>query len=87
MAPESAVFIAGFASAFLNTLLFMSALVILFGNTEYVQSLMAGRNVLVFICAFVGLNAVVEMIASTIVTGVVGAALYKAKTLPLSEQR
>ena len=87
MAPESAVFIAGFASAFLNTLLFMSALVLLFGNTEYVQSLMAGRNVLVFICAFVGINAVVEMIASTIVTGVVGAALYKAKTLPLSEQR
>lgn len=77
-------FIAGFFSAFLNTLFFMSALILLFGNTEYVQGLIAGRNVIVFICAFVGVNAVVEMLVSTIVTGGVSAALYKAKLLPLS---
>ena len=60
-------FIAGFCSAFLNTLFFMSALILLFGNTDYVQGLIAGRNVIVFICAFVGVNAVVEMIVSTLV--------------------
>ena len=80
-------FIAGFFSAFLNTLLFMSSLILLFGNTEYVQGLIAGRNVIVFICAFVGVNAVVEMIVSTLVTGGVTAALYKAKLLPLSSEK
>lgn len=71
--------VTGFCSAFLNTVLFMGALVLLFGNTEYVQGLIGGRNIIVFICAFVGINAVFEMIASTIISGAVGSALYKAK--------
>ena len=74
-------FITGFAAAFLNTLLFMSALILLFGNTEYVQGLIAGRNIIVFVCAFVGVNAVVEMLASTAVTGVVCKALEKARLI------
>lgn len=74
-------FVTGFSSAFLNTLLFMLALVLLFGNTEYVQSLIAGRNVLVFICAFVGINAVVEMFASTAITGAVCSALEHARLI------
>ena len=72
---------AGFFSAFLNTLFFMSALVLLFGNTEYVQGLIGGKNVILWICAFVGINAVCEMVAATVVTGVVGAALHKAKVI------
>lgn len=75
-------FVAGFASAFLNTLLFMSALILLYGNTEYLQGLIQGRNIFLFVCTFVGINAVVEMIASTIITSAVCTALYKAKLLP-----
>ena len=71
----------GFLSAFLNTLLFMTALVVLFGHTEYVQGLIAGRNVSVFVCAFVGVNAIAEMISATLLTGAVGAALDKAGLL------
>ena len=82
-----ACFIAGFCSAFLNTLFFMSALVLLFGNTEYVRGLINGRNVIVFVCAFVGVNAVVEMISSTLITGLVGSALHQAKILPLRKIR
>lgn len=74
--------VTGFFSAFLNTALFMTALVVLYGNTEYVQGLMGGKNILVFICTFVGINAVCEMLAATIVTGAVGAALCKAKLIP-----
>ena len=70
--------VTGFFSAFLNTLFFMTSLVLLFGNTEYVQGLIGGRNIIVFICAFVGINAVFEMIASTLITGAVGTALKKA---------
>ena len=40
---------------------------------------MGGRNVLLFICVTVGINAVFEMLASTIITGAVGAALIKAR--------
>ncbi|MCC8067953.1 MAG: ECF transporter S component [Clostridiales bacterium] len=79
---SAACFITGFCSAFLNTLFFMSALVLLFGNTEYMQGLMGGKNVIAFICGFVGVNAVCEMISSTIITGAVGIALYKAHFVP-----
>ena len=56
----------------------MGLLVGLFGNTEYVQGLMGGKNVILFICTFVGINAVCEMVSSTIITGAVGFALLKA---------
>lgn len=74
-------FVTGFCAALFNTLLFMLALVLLFGNTEYLQSLIAGRNVIVFICTFVGANAVVEMLAATFVVGIVCKALEKTKIL------
>ena len=73
--------ITGFCAAFFNTLFFMSSLVLLFGNTEYIQGLMAGRSVIAFIIASVGINAVVEMIVAAVVTGAVGAALKKAKLI------
>ena len=75
-----ACFVTGFFAALLNTVLFMSALLLLFGNTEYVQGLIGGRNVIVFICAFVGVNAVVEMIADCMIVGVVGRVLTKFLT-------
>lgn len=74
--------VTGFCTAFFNTAFFMSALVILFGNTDYVKELMAGKNVLLFIVTFVGINALVEMIVCTVITGAVGAALHKARLLP-----
>lgn len=79
--PYVACAITGFLSAFLNTLFFMTALLVLFGGTEYVQGLVAGRNLLVFVCAFVGVNAVAEMAAATVLTGAIGAALGKAGLL------
>ena len=78
----TACFVTGLCSAFLNTALFMSLLVLLFGNTEYMQTLMGGKNVIAFICGFVGINAVCEMVSSTIITGAVGLALYKAHFVP-----
>ena len=75
--PTFACFATGFSAALLNTVLFMSALVLLFGNTDYVQGLIGGRNVILFICAFVGINAVVEMVACSLIVGVVGKVLAK----------
>ena len=82
-----ACLITGFCSAFFNTVLFMTFLVVLFGNTEYLQGLIGGRNVLLFICSFVGFNAVFEMISSTLLTGAVGLALLKARVLPAYQKK
>jgi len=76
--PQICCTVTGFAAAFFNTFFFMTLLVLLFGHTEYMQGLMAGRGVLAFIIASVGINAVVEMIVAAIVTGAVGTALQKA---------
>ena len=73
--------ITGFSAAFFNTLFFMSLLVLLFVSTEYLQNLMAGRGVLTFIIASVGINAVVEMIVAAVVTAAVGIALKKSKLI------
>lgn len=70
--------ITGFFAAFLNTLLFMTSLVWLFGGTEYMQASMAGRGLLAYIVGSVGVNGLVEMVVSTVVTGAVGTALEKA---------
>lgn len=70
--------ITGFAAAFLNTLFFMSAIVLLFGHTEYLQNMMGGQNVLVFICSIIAGNAIFEMLTSCIVTGPIAFALSKA---------
>lgn len=47
----------------------MAALVGLFGNTEYVKNLMGGHNIIIGCCLMVGINAVCEMVSSTVITG------------------
>jgi len=59
----------------------MSALVLLFWNTEYLQGLIAGRNIFVFVVTFVGINALVELFSTTVVAGAVCKALEKIKMI------
>ena len=70
--------VTGFLAAFLNTLLFMSTLVWFFSGMPTMQSGMAGRAFFAYIVAAVGVNGLVEMAVSTVLTGAIGAALYKA---------
>lgn len=86
-------FISGFLTALLNTVFFMSALVLLFGNTDYIKGLFESKGqeqtfvgTLVFICLYVGINAVMEMIVNTVVCGGVGTALYQSHILPLDQK-
>ena len=74
-------FVTGFLAALMNTVFFMSALVVLFGRTAYLQNLINGQNILLFVCTFVGINAVVEMLASTVVVGSVCDALKKSRLI------
>ncbi|SEH85012.1 Uncharacterized membrane protein [Ruminococcus flavefaciens] len=79
-------FVTGFFTALMNTAFFMLSLVFLFGNTDYVQGLMKGKSVIPFIISFVGVNALVEMIVCTLITGAVGTALFKAKLIKAPEK-
>lgn len=74
-------FVTGFSAALMNTVFFMFALVAMFSGTQYLQDLINGRNILVFICTFVGINAVVEMLASTLAVGAVAVALKKSRLI------
>ncbi len=80
--PYISCAVTGFCAAFFNTALFMSSLVLLYGNTEYVQNLRQGKNIIVFVCGSIGINAVCEMIISTVITGAIGAVIIKARLLP-----
>ena len=79
--PGLCGFATGFMAAFLNTALFMTALVLLFGSTEYLQGLMAGKNAIAFIISYVGVNAVVEALATTAIVGSICRALEKTKLI------
>ena len=68
--------------AFFNTLFFMSALVICFWNAEVIQTWSASLgtvNPLIFIILSIGINAIVEWCATTVVGGSVGLALSKIR--------
>ena len=43
--------------------------------------MIGGKNILLFICGFVGVNAVVEILAATLAVGAVGKALEKTRLI------
>lgn len=80
--PSSSVpyFVSGLMAAFLNTLFYMTMLIALFWNTEYIQTRNAdlgGLNPFFFIIAFVGINGALEMPASCIIGGQIARVLKK----------
>ena len=73
-------FVGGFSAAFLNTVFFMSALILLFWNTDYIQGFntaFGGVNPFVFVVMFVGINGALEWPASCIAGGVVSKAVSR----------
>lgn len=66
--------VASLSGAVLNTVFFMVALMLCFGQTEYIQNMMGGMNIIPFVIAFVGLQGLVE----AIVCFVAGTAVSKA---------
>ena len=66
--------IASLSGAFLNTLFFMTALILLFGKTDFIMGFRGSMGVIKFVIMFVGTQGLIE----AIVCFVVGAALSKA---------
>ena len=75
--PLVANFVGGIVAPLLNTLFFMSALILLFWNTEFIQSLASGMNILAFVVAFVGINGLIEAVVAAIINIPASRALEK----------
>lgn len=70
-------------AAVLNTLFFVGSFIALFGNTELYEGLetqFATTNIVAFFAAFVGLNGLVEAVASGVFGGVVGKVISKLRS-------
>lgn len=69
--------VASLCGALLNTLFFMSALILLYGNTEFILNLRGAMSVIGFVVAFVGLNGLIEAIACFIIATAISKAVAK----------
>ena len=74
--------ITALCASLINTVGFVGLVVLLFGKTDYVRSLMeslGARNLLVFAFAFAGFNSLVEAAANAILGGALGSVLLRLK--------
>lgn len=77
--PEPArIGISAFSAPFLNTAFFVPTMILFFWNTEYIQSIAAGKQVLAFIVTLVGLNGVIEWVFCTLLGALIAIPLKKA---------
>ena len=63
------------AAPLINTILFTSMLILFFWNSDFIQSLAGGKNILVFVPFFVGINGLLEAVACLIIGTAAGKAL------------
>lgn len=67
-------------AAVVNTILFVGLFILMFGNTEFYAGLetqFATTNVIAFFAAFVGVNGIVEAVASGVVGGALGGVIVR----------
>ena len=77
---KSAFYIAGISCPVLNTILFMGTVVILFYQTDYIQTLVSSlgaSNPITFIILLVGIQGVIEAVVCGLVSGTVSLTLAK----------
>lgn len=78
---RASYYIASLACPLLNTLLYMSALVLFFYNTDYIQGFVDAlgvTNPIAFVLAFVGAQGAIEAVCCFIIASIVSRALSAA---------
>lgn len=74
--------ITALCASLINTVCFVGLLILLYGKTEYIRSMMEGvgaKNLLLFGFAFAGVNSLIEAAANAVLGGVIGGVLLKLK--------
>ena len=81
VSKNGAFVVASLSCPLLNTLLFMSSLVVFFYNTDYIQNIASGLgsgNPFIFVTLFVGLQGAIEAVVCTLLGSAVSRALAVA---------
>ena len=81
VSKNSAYFAASLACPLMNTVFFMSAIVLIFYHTEYIQGLvqtLGVTNPLMFVVAFVGVQGMIEAVVCFLIASAVSRALGAA---------
>lgn len=71
----SSVALSSLTGPLLNTVLFVGTFILLFRKTDYFMKLSAGKNIVAFVGAFVGLNGLIEAAVGFVVATAVSKAL------------
>jgi len=66
------------SSALLNTILFVTLFLLLFGRSQFVTELASGKPLLAFIASLIGLNGIAELVVATTAGTAIGAAVQRA---------
>ena len=72
--------VSGLSGALLNTLFFMTTLMLCFWHTDLIQGFatqLGTANVFAFVLAFVGINGLIEAVACTVLAVAIAVPLYK----------
>ncbi len=78
---KAAYYAAGLSCPILNTILFMGTVILMFYQTDYIQSLVTKlgvENPLAFVITLVGIQGVIEALVCGIISGTVSMTLAKA---------
>lgn len=70
---------ASLSGALLNTVFFMSALLLLFGSSDYIMGLRGSMGILQFVVAFVGIQGLIEAIVCFVVGTALSKVLWKVR--------
>lgn len=76
---------ASLSGAVLNTLFFMSSLILLFGSTEFIMGIRGDLAILPFLVAFVGFQGLIEAIVCFVVGTAISKGIYKYVALEPKE--
>ncbi len=73
-----AYFIGSFSAPVLNTAFFMGALILFFGNSDYIMGFRGDLDLFPFLIAFVGVNGLMEIVTTAVIAPPVAMAIHKA---------
>lgn len=74
-----AVIVASFSAPVLNTLFFVTSIMLFFSKSDVIMNMQEGsKNLILFLIAFVGLNGIMEIVTTTLIAPPVTLAVKKA---------
>lgn len=65
------ILISSIISSLSNTIFYTLTLLILFGSTEYIKTLINNKNIFLFIISFVGINGIIEVVINSILCTII----------------